>query len=115
MYYNMGSWRSSEAPGMVLFRPYLYDPGTGTEGKRPLLTPLTIYPNPARDRVWLQVPESAGVLEIPVYIYDTSGRQLMHSVLRSRELDLSGLSPGLYYIRALISGEMHFSKLLINP
>lgn len=114
MYYNMGSWQSSQAPGTVLFRPYLYDTSTGTNHNGQVMTPLTIYPNPAGERIWLQVPTGAEGETFPVYIFDTSGRQLHHSLLRSRELDISGLAPGLYYIRAIISGEPYFSKLLIN-
>jgi hypothetical protein len=114
MYYNMGNWQSSEAPGTVLFRPYLFDTGTGTDQNGPLIAPLTIYPNPAGERIWLQVPPGAEGKAFPVYIFDTSGRQLYHSLLRSRELDISGLAPGLYYIRAIISGDSYFSKLLIN-
>lgn len=113
MYYNMGSWIDSEAPGMVLFRPYLHDYATGTEGKH-LIKALTIYPNPASDRIWIQVPDAFEGQELPVQIYDSSGRQLRSGVLHSRELDISGLAPGLYYIRARIAGEDYFSKLLIN-
>lgn len=114
MYYNMGGWKSSEAPGMVLFRPYIYSTGTDNDRERKSVAPLTLYPNPASERIWIQVPPGEEGNEIPVYIYDTSGRQLQHSVLSSHELDVSGLAPGLYYIRALISGEMYFSKVLIN-
>jgi hypothetical protein len=115
MYYNMGSWRSSEAPGQVMFRPYLYETGTGTDqDKNPEPASLNIYPNPASERIWFQVPPGAEGEEIPVYIYDTSGRQLHHSILRSKELDVSNLAPGLYYIRALMAGEFYYSKVLIN-
>jgi len=115
MYYNMGNWRSSEAPGMVLFRPYLYESITGNEQERTAgPETLIIYPNPATERIWLQVPSGAEGEAFPIYIYDTSGRQLHHSTLRSNELDVSELAPGLYYIRAHIAGKAYFSKILIN-
>ena len=31
MFYNLGSWISSEAPGMVLLSPFLYEPSTGID------------------------------------------------------------------------------------
>lgn len=116
MFYNLGFWLGSEAPGMLLFRPYLYDSSTGidraTETK---MIPLNLYPNPATDRIWFQLPSSNHYDDILVDIYDASGRQLHHSVLRSNSLDVSGFSPGLYYIRAIIAGELYYSKVLINP
>ncbi len=115
MYYNIGSWVSSEAPGVVLLRPYLYDPSTNIEQERKEeLKALSIYPNPARDRIWLKLPGASEEEDIQVYIYDTSGRQLHHSILRSNEIDVSGYTPGLYYIRVLISEESFYSKVLIN-
>ncbi len=115
MYFNMGSWASSEAPGTVLFRPFMYDPLTGTgQPTAPDLTPLNIYPNPASDQIWFQVPSNSAGEDIPVYIYDSSGRQLHQTILRSNSLDVSAFAPGLYYIRVLIAGEPYYSKVLIN-
>jgi len=115
MSYNMGTWIPSEAPGMVLFRPYLYEPSTGIN--QPLasdLKPLKLYPNPASEQIWIEVPSGLEGQDISVYIFDTSGRQLYHSKLRTNKLDVSGYAPGLYYIRAIIKGEAYYSKLLIN-
>lgn len=115
MYFNIGNWTSSEAPGTVLFRPYLYDPSTGTNQEvEKEISGLSIYPNPASDRIWLQLPGASEEEDIQVYIYDTSGRQLHQSRLRSNELDVSGYTPGLYYIRVVITGESFYSKVLIN-
>lgn len=115
MYYNIGSWLSSEAPGVVLLRPYLYDPATNTRQEiKQELKALSIYPNPASDRIWFKLPGASGEEDIQVYLYDTSGRQLFHSVLRSNELDISGYTPGLYYIRVLINEESFYSKVLIK-
>lgn len=116
MFYNLGDWNSSEAPGMLLFRPYMYDSSTGID--RPAvneITPLSLYPNPATDRIWFQLPSNSEGEDILLYIFDTSGRQLHHSLLRSNSIDVSGFSPGLYYIRAIIAGQPYFSKVLINP
>jgi len=115
MFFNMGFWASSEAPGMVLFRPYIYDPLTGMgPATAPDLSPLGIYPNPASDQIWFQIPSNSVGEDIPVYIYDSSGRQLHQTMLRSNSLDVSAFAPGLYYIRVLIAGEPYYSKVLIN-
>jgi len=115
MFYNIGTWVSSEAPGMVLFRPYLYEPSTGIDQAGvSIIEPLNLYPNPASDRVWFDIPSGSEGKDIPLYIYDTAGRQLHHSVLRSNSLDVSEYAPGLYYIRVLMDGVPYYSKVLIN-
>jgi hypothetical protein len=115
MFYNLGDWQESEAPGMLLFRPYMQDSSTGIE-QEPIQTAsaLLIYPNPASDRIWIELPSGEQKGELLVDIYDTSGRLLQHSLLYSNSLDVSGLSPGLYYLRALSAGESYYSKILIN-
>ncbi len=115
MYYNMGEWQSSIAPGVIMFRPFLYDETTGVNNSHSETRLLQIYPNPASDRIWFRMPPSSVGEEILVHIYDTSGRLVHHSVVRSNQLDLSGFSPGIYYIRALIGAQSYYSKLLINP
>lgn len=115
MYFNIGSWESSTAPGVMMFRPFLYDETTGLPNKHFETGALHIYPNPAADRIWFKLPEDNEGEEILVRIYDASGRQVHDSVLRSRTLDLSGFTPGMYFIRAQAGTRSYFSKLLINP
>ena len=115
MFFNLGSWAPSEAPGTILFRPYMAEPSTGTNPNASANPrPLTLYPNPASERIWLELaPESVGK-EIKVYLYDSSGRQLKHTILHSNSLDISEYPSGLYYIRINVENEFYYSKLLIN-
>jgi hypothetical protein len=115
MYYNIGTWNSSEAPGMVLFRPYLYEgvSGTGPENM-PDLSQLSIYPNPASEQIWFKLPADTEGKEIQVYLYDTSGRLLHQDILHSKVLNVSGFAPGLYYIRTHVEAEIYYSKVLIK-
>ncbi len=114
MFYNLGAWVSSEAPGVLLFRPYLDETSTGVDPPDAVLTPLNLYPNPASDRIWIQVPSGGENEPLVLDIFDNSGRQLQHTELQSNSLDVSGLAPGLYFIRAVISGKPYYSKVLIN-
>jgi hypothetical protein len=115
MYFNMGSWLDSEAPGMVLFRPYMYDPTTGI-GQAPEqeIKVLNFYPNPASEQIFLQLPPGFEEEDILVNMYDASGRQIHQEVLRSNMFDVTGYPSGLYFIRAIISGESYYSKILIK-
>ena len=115
MLFNMGSWLVSEAPGMVLFRPFMYDPSTGiAPGAKQEILNLNFYPNPASEQIFLQFPPGSEEENIQLYLYDASGRQLHREVLRSNTLDVSGYATGLYFIRAIISGESYYSKILIR-
>lgn len=60
--------------------------------------PVTLYPNPAEDRVFF-ANLSAGQLHT-AYVYDAGGTvALVSSVIPEAGLDISGLKPGLYVVR----------------
>jgi hypothetical protein len=115
MYFNMGTWESSTAPGVIMFRPFLYDGTTGIYHRPEETMLLQIYPNPASDRVWFSLPDDREGDEILIHIYDSSGRLVHHSVVRSQALDLTGFTAGIYFIRAMAGERFYYSKLLINP
>jgi hypothetical protein len=115
MFFSLGSWLPSEAPGTVLFRPFMYDPLTGDD-KGPENVPgtLRLYPNPASDRIWIELPPGAELKPVRLSVFDSSGRQIQSLILRSGSLDVSSFEPGLYFVRALIAGQAYYSKILIN-
>ena len=99
---------------MVMFRPFMQEQPNGVGPELTEIKHLKFYPNPASERIWLDVPHEAEGEEIPYYIFDTSGRQLRHGFVLSNSIDISNLEAGLYYIRARISGEAYYSKVLIT-
>jgi hypothetical protein len=115
MYFNLGSWESSTAPGVIMFRPFIYDGTTGINTPSSESSSFQVYPNPASDHIWFSLPEAAEGKDLEVHIYDTSGRLMHHSLVRSNSLDLSGFTPGIYFIRAQAGSQSYFSKILINP
>ena len=70
----------------------------------------SLYPNPAVDRVSMQIQVTAGQREITLLVSDALGRTVRSETVGVREnefvynLNLNGLQPGTYYYR-LISGE----------
>jgi len=116
MYYNIsGNWELSKAPGVMMFRPFMYDESTGMEDVGPATTPMLIYPNPAKDRIYFQLPPSSEGKDLHIEIMDASGRMIRHYLSSSHSMDISDLGPGMYYIRAIAGSTIYHSKLVVNP
>lgn len=113
-HYNLGSgWLRSTLPGVILFRPFLYDESTGEES--PSRTDLLhIYPNPASDNIFIKSPERATDSEIFLEIFDIAGRLVESSFTLTGSYDISSISNGIYFVRARIGKNYYSSKLLIN-
>jgi len=116
MYYNIqGIWRVSEAPGVMMFRPFLFDETTGVARTNEANFSLQIYPNPAKDLIYFKIPEADKNTILRIEIIDASGRLIRQVETHSRSLDISDLNQGIYYIRTISGSIIYHSKLLINP
>lgn len=115
MYYNIGNWESSTAPGVIMFRPFLDDGTTGINNPPSESSFFQVFPNPASDKIWFSLPEAIEGENLQVHIYDSSGRLVHHSLVQSNPVDLSGFIPGIYFIRAQAGNQLYYSKFLINP
>ena len=70
---------------------------------------LQVYPNPARDRV---VTEGIEVAEVQVY---NAHGQLVKTVRRTTEIDLSGLVDGVYLLRITdAEGKVYTNKITVR-
>jgi hypothetical protein len=115
MYVNTGSWEGSKAPGVIMFRPFLADGSLGVQESNREARLLSVYPNPANDRVWFTLPSDAESNNLSVWLFDYSGRLVLQSVLQSNSLDLSGCAPGIYLLRMQSGNDHYYSKILIQP
>jgi hypothetical protein len=81
-----------------------------TKAGRTGQNPLTIYPNPAREKVLVQLPAHTTTL----LLTDARGRQVRAYSFRpgtaEASLDLRGLAPGLYLLRTATAGQ----KLIVE-
>ncbi|MGW8314861.1 MAG: T9SS type A sorting domain-containing protein [Bacteroidales bacterium] len=115
MYYNIqGQWEPSEAPGVIMFRPFLYDESTGVTPVREALLPLTIYPNPASERIYFNWPSGVHPDRITVEVYDAAGRAVDASLRGDGSMDVSPFAPGIYYLRVHTEAQTFQSKLMIS-
>jgi hypothetical protein len=64
---------------------------------------LALYPNPAHDQLHLLMTGVPADADMQVRIYDLRGREVLAAALRSgsrHTLDIHGLSPGVYLVKA---------------
>jgi hypothetical protein len=75
------------------------------------LMAVNIYPNPAGNQLFVEVPTSSGQLRI----YNISGQKLSSKTLNSlvNEVDLSELIEGTYFIQLIGDSFSHTEKLVI--
>ena len=77
--------------GVELWR---YNPSGTSVDRNTTRQDPALYPNPAYDKLWVEVEGSA-----TVEIHDLSGRILMiRHVNRKADIDISGLAPGIYLV-----------------
>ena len=115
MFYNyQGKWEQSGAPGVMLFRPFLYREPTGAgEEPRGGTSPI-VYPNPASDRVQVRMPGEHGPATGVVEVFDLQGRLVARSDQFSGFLNVSTLEEGIYLVRVVSGGRTASTKLVIN-
>jgi hypothetical protein len=77
---------------------------------------IILYPNPARDHVWINLPERMINTPLVISLTDMPGRVIMETNKISPDgiidLRLSGVSPGIYFLRVK-SGNEEFSEGII--
>ena len=105
--HGRGIWTASQWPGGI--------DDTGIEGE----FKLQVYPNPSTGRVTLQM-ESDIRAPLHIRIFDSQGK-MFYSLedekltnLYSRQLNLTSLKKGLYFILVEMYGKRYTSRIVIN-
>ena len=102
----------------VYFQAGLLDPlltGTASPALRPEIISLT--PNPAHGRATVQLPPIPGTATAILTLLDALGRTLRTQPAATNaktELDLIGLSPGLYAVRVQAGGSTATRRLMVE-
>jgi hypothetical protein len=75
---------------------------------------LTIYPNPAREEIRIQVPQTETKLTIS--IFDCKGQEVLKSILYKdlASIEIAQLKPGIYFIKALGEKTNYQQKLIVQ-
>jgi len=109
-----GFWESSVIQGALMIRPLLGQPVFSTAVETPgrnLQPDWSLYPNPAQNILSVSTALPSFVYEIA----DAQGRILKQAQGMSQErIDVSFLSPGIYFVRILAGGQYTVPKKFIK-
>ena len=76
----------------------------------PAIDGLSFYPNPVSNgKIYIT---SKSTLDIEILIFDVLGKKVMQTILTTKELNISNLSPGVYIIK-IKEGETTATRKLI--
>lgn len=84
----------------------------GNKQEQPAIEGLSIYPNPTNTgKIYISSKSSA---EKRIEIFNVLGKKVLETVVTSKEVNISNLSPGVYIIK-IKEGEISATrKLIIN-
>lgn len=76
----------------------------------PTVNEFSVYPNPATDRVWVEVGEMGSLT-----IYNVTGQRMLNREVLSgkTQIDISGFAPGLYLVDVIIENHMRYSQQVV--
>jgi hypothetical protein len=103
-------------PPTILPKPPKLNPAASfTNDLSEILTnKLSIYPNPVKDNLNINIKDFSG--DILVKIMDVNGREVFNKNInnfnRSKELDLSSFSSGIYFLK-LIGEDLNYTEKII--
>ena len=108
-----GSDQSNGAGSAYLYQLASFP--THTEEAFPTAIEYEVYPNPSSGQLRVDVASAGGRL-LKLEMFDQLGRKVtervIHSDRHSQDIDVSGLSPGVYLLRIRTSGGAFSSKVL---
>lgn len=73
---------------------------------------LSVYPNPATgDRIYITTRSNS---DKDITIFDVLGKKVLQTVLSSKELNISSLTPGVYIIQIKEDDSVATRKLIVK-
>ncbi len=101
--------------GLLDMAVFIFEDATITSTKNPEILPLTVYPNPTRDAVRVEIP---GQLFAPMalQVYDVAGRLVVQKATfqSGNFLDVSNLSPAIYVLQGIANERVFRAKIVIE-
>lgn len=116
VFYKFASgWNESELKGTIMIRPVLgktLDIINSTTKLNEQEIKLTIYPNPANNYLTVDIQDYTDS-DYQYEIFDSFGRIHQNNVSANSPIDISNLSPGVYFIRISYPGKQAATRKFI--
>jgi len=97
-YQESGIWYNSSFFGALMIRPVMGRSLLTSQRSIPAESGFHLYPNPATNYIRIEFPKGKTYNNIQFIISDTYGRTIFQSRGETREINLSGISSGLYFL-----------------
>lgn len=95
----------------IAVQPQYKNP-TGIAGVTTSRNSFVMYPNPARDEVYISLP--ANTLQAEVSVRDIAGREVLKATMENNRLSIGGLEQGVYFLTLKADGEIYQTQKLIK-
>lgn len=112
IFYNLqgtpDAWVKSAMKGALMIRP-VFGKRISDEVKDKQISNknFVIYPNPAYNKIYIKSSAFAENIKNRICIFDLTGKIMITTALNNNGIDVSGLKPGLYFVR-MQSGNGNF-------
>lgn len=120
LYINYGFFGSAGADTIWLDKVEMINPLTTNIESLPEGARLNIYPNPAKDRILIQMEGTYEPFErtLRIDLFSIQGKNVRSDIIKqgtiSKEINVSGLTPGLYLLRISEGKNGTTRKILIE-
>lgn len=123
--FGSNPWRSNEALGFgtnYMIRPNFGTPrmiSVGLDNQSSVNAKYAVYPNPSNGVFTLEVESEENLGNIQVEVYDITGKSVYTNnyfagTTLMKQVNLSNLNGGIYFLRTVINGENTIQKLTIK-
>jgi len=109
-------WYSSQFHGALLMRPVFGKTlMTGIQDKKKSsILPLSVFPNPARNEIYLSTIQINPSHPAQIDVFDLFGRKVLEQKLVKNSLKLEKLEAGIYLMRIRYNHQLYSTKFLIR-
>lgn len=116
-YSTSGTWYNPPFPGSLMMRP-IFGTAAGAVGIDTYNKPaksFTVYPNPARDQLYLQYSGASPDEEVTYSVTDMLGRSITERKgIVPPSIDISSLENGIYFVRIVSQSGVFASKFIVS-